>query len=159
MVGWEGLYEVSSLGRVRSLPRKVVRKNGSPFTVRGEVLKGTVSVRGYPVVQLYGAGEPERKNIHRLVAEAFISNPDNLPVVRHLDDNKVNNARGNLAWGTQSDNLQDAVRNGTHRSWMGEKTHCVRDHEFTVENTYVDPRGRRRCRTCRKIDYERGKHG
>ncbi len=148
--GYEGLYEVSSEGRVRSLPRRVFRRNGSPFTVRGEILKGVVGVRGYPVVTLYGKGEPLRRTVHSLVADAFLPNPDNLPLVRHLNDVKTDNTVANLARGTQSDNIRDAVRNGTHRSAMREKTKCKWGHEFTEENIYVDPRGRRRCRTCRR---------
>jgi len=150
VVGYEGLYEVSSEGRVRSLPRKVTRKNGNPFTVRGEILNPTISVRGYPVATLYGRDKPLRRNVHSLVADAFIPNPEDLPLVRHLDDVKTNNKVTNLARGTQSDNIRDAVRNGTHRSAMREKTECKWGHEFIEENTYVDPRGRRRCRTCRR---------
>lgn len=151
---YEGLYEVSSFARVRSLDREHVTKSGITRRLKGRILQPMVSKRGYLVVALHNHGQ-RTFTIHRLVADAFVPNPSNLPVVRHLNDSPMDNSLENLCWGTQGDNIRDAVRNGTHRSWPGEKTHCKWGHEFTLANTYVDPRGRRRCRTCRKLEHER----
>ena len=97
-------YQVSNWGRVRSF---INNRHG----ICGEwhMLKPVFNHRGYPTVCL---GRGNRRLVSRLVAEAFISNPDNLPLVRHLDDDPSNNHVDNLAWGTQTDNMQDCVRHG-----------------------------------------------
>lgn len=154
VTGYEGLYEVSSFARVRSLDRVHVTRGGITRRIRGRVLKQTISKRGYFTVALHNHGQ-RTATVHRLVAEAFIPNPNKLPVVRHLNDSPLDNRLENLSWGTQRDNTNDAIRNGTHRSWTGEKTECIHGHEFTEENTYVDPSGRRRCRTCRSEENDR----
>lgn len=68
---------------------------------------------GHLGVCLYINGHPRYFYIHRLIAEAFIPNPNNYPIVRHLDDDCLNNDIANLAWGTQRDNIHDSIRNGT----------------------------------------------
>lgn len=104
--GYVGLYEVSNMGRVRSL---VFRNNQASFG-RIRILSPTDNGNGYKIVGLNkGAG---RKNyyVHRLVASAFVGNPNNLPVVDHIDHNKANNKASNLQWVTQGEN----VRRSTH---------------------------------------------
>lgn len=89
VVGYEGLYEVSNMGRVRSLNYN--------RTGKVKVLKNVLQVRdGYLFVCLRKNGEQKIKKIHRLVAEAFIPNPDNLPQVNHKDEDKTNNCSWNL---------------------------------------------------------------
>lgn len=100
--GYEGLYEVSTLGRVRSLGR--VAKNGTYFPPI--ILKLKPNQRGYVQIRLHNDGEFKRMLVHRLVAEAFIPNPDNLPVVNHKDRNPSNNNVSNLEWCTQSHNVR-----------------------------------------------------
>lgn len=100
--GYEGFYEVSNKGNVRSLDRKsgrYVRKGRwlRPFLVPDE--------NGYKHVCLSAYGVREQKAVHRLVAEAFVRNPDNKPQVNHIDENKLNNTADNLEWVTQQENL------------------------------------------------------
>ena len=82
VIGFEGLYEVSNFGRVKSLPRK---------NTKGRILKPRTTNCGYLQVDLCKCGKIYHKTVHRLVAEAFIDNPNNLPQVNHKDENKESN--------------------------------------------------------------------
>ena len=105
VTGYEGLYQVSNLGRVRSLDHesKTVR-NGITFIIpkKGKVLSPLTRQHGYLAVMLYGRGGHKRgfktASIHRLVAEAFIENPNGYDEVNHLDECKTNNCVDNLEW-------------------------------------------------------------
>ena len=108
VVGWEGLYEVSSHGRVRSLDRYVRCKIGMRC-MKGKIL--TQRAWGnYMSVCLVLDQQEERRYVHRMVAEAFIPNPDNLPQVNHKDENKHNNTLENLEWCTSDYNLKYGTR-------------------------------------------------
>lgn len=149
VVGWEGLYEVSSIGKVRSLDREVLSRTGKPFMRKGKALTQSMTGGRY-VVGLSRAGSSKTQMVHRLVAEAFLPNPKGHPLVRHLDDNPVRNVVENLAWGTHSDNQHDRVRNGIYVNHEMLKTHCKNGHELSEDNLYrvrTLP-GHRRCRTC-----------
>lgn len=87
---YEGLYQVSNLGRVKSL--------SNIKSKREKLLKLTLRTNGYYMVILYKNTKRAAKNVHRLVAETFIPNPDNLPQVNHKDEDKTNNCVGNLEW-------------------------------------------------------------
>lgn len=96
--GYEGLYQVSNLGRIRSTDKIVKRgKNGDYFR-KGIILKPQKSKNGYLVCKLSKNGICPSKNIHRLVAEAFIDNPNNYPCINHKDENKQNNIVDNLEY-------------------------------------------------------------
>lgn len=103
--GYEGVYQVSDFGRVKSLERiiKVASPTRQSYVKRliGRTLKPVKDNTGYIVVSL---GKHNNKAIHRLVAEAFISNPENKPHVNHIDGNKANNVLANLEWATVSEN-------------------------------------------------------
>ena len=94
---YEGLYQVSNLGRVKSLERITYRKNGTPLTVKEKILKGFKS-KEYRVVELSKDGETNTEFIHKLVAQSFIPNPNNFDVVHHKDHNPLNNSAENLEW-------------------------------------------------------------
>ena len=96
VLGYEGLYQVSNAGNVRSSRRPMAK---------GGVRKKNES-HGYLRVVLCKNGIVENKAIHRLVAEAFIENPNNYPVVNHMDENRTNNNVNNLEWCTQLYNVQ-----------------------------------------------------
>lgn len=99
VVGFEGLYQVSNLGRVKSLPRKV------PFGVAYRITEETILKphqmrHGYMSVGLKVHNKPKYMTVHRLVAMAFIPNPDKLPHINHKDEDKTNNCVDNLEWCT-----------------------------------------------------------
>lgn len=152
VVGYEGFYEVERGGEIRSLDRITFGRNKSTRVVKGRVLKPWL-VEGYSRVGLRDAGKQKHIHVHRVVAEAFIPNPDNLPLVRHLNDIRTDNRVENLAWGTVSDNEHDKVRNGKNRK--ANQTHCIRGHGFSEDNTRIDRDGCRQCRTCDKIRNDR----
>lgn len=106
VVGYEGKYEVSSLGRVRSVPRYIRNSVGSLTFVDGKILSAYKDKVGYMHVILSDSDyKIKRWTVHRLVAFAFLENPNNLPVVNHKDENKSNNCVENLEWCSQSYNL------------------------------------------------------
>lgn len=112
VVDWEDFYEVSSLARVRSLDRVIECRNGIPARWKGRVLKQQPSVRGYLTVILRRPGHKEHRQVHRLVALAFIPNPEAKSQVNHLDLNKQNNVLSNLEWATPMENSHHAIRLG-----------------------------------------------
>lgn len=109
--GYEGYYQVSNLGRVRSLDRYIVNKKGERkhFTER---YLTQVSRRDYLGVTLSKNDKSKMFSTHILVAKAFIANPENKPEVNHIDGNKQNNKVDNLEWCTRSENELHAYKNG-----------------------------------------------
>ena len=89
--GYEGLYQVSNLGNVRSITRSVTYPNGGNRVFQGQELSKICAATGYYQVGLSRNGKVKVTNIHRLVAVAFIPNPENKPHVNHIDANKKNN--------------------------------------------------------------------
>ena len=104
---YEGLYEVSSMGRVRSLDR--VDSLGRE--AKGKVLKLGINNKGYLFVGLCKNGKVKTFQVHRLVATMFIPNPDNLPVVNHKNETKTDNRAENLEWCTNKYNANYGTRN------------------------------------------------
>ena len=103
VVGYEGLYEVSNMGRVKSVERTAWCGNGYR-TVHERILRTRKNRYGYVIVNLYQEGKMKTCCIHRLVAESFIPNPDNLPDINHKDEDKTNNNVDNLEWCSRSYN-------------------------------------------------------
>ena len=130
VVGFEGLYEVSNYGRIRSLPHETVirRKNAAPYVLkkRGVIVTPQARRHGYLAVWLYGNGgnngrSGKQYSVHRIVAEAFIPNPNQYEEVNHINEDKTDNRVCNLAWcshrenslhGTRGNRIGNANRNG-----------------------------------------------
>lgn len=113
--GYEGLYEVSDLGRVRSLDRLVPYKTtGGVMLRRGKILACAIHHTGYRHLVLCRNGKQKSFLVSRLVAAAFVPNPDGLPDVHHRDFNKVNDAARNLAWVTHKQNINQSVVAGRY---------------------------------------------
>lgn len=121
--GFEGYYEVSDKGEIRNI------KTGKLKSLR-------IKKNGYIDIDLYKNGEVSWKRVHILVAEAFIPNPNNYPIVMHKDNNKSNNCVENLEWGTISKNTKDAYDNGLfiHNKLM---KYLVYNNETGFKKEYI----------------------
>jgi len=111
--GYEGCYEVSNYGNVRSIPHKVNTKGGKQRNSPGCMMKQKTTRNGYKQIGLSQNGKNKWIGVHRLVAEAFVPNPEGLPQVNHKDEKKTNNYADNLEWVTASDNCKYGHRNDT----------------------------------------------
>ena len=112
--GFEGVYQVSDMGRVRSLRREQKDKNGRTVCYKGTVRKASPNSSGYMRVELKNQQKHECWFVHRLVALHFVDNPspDKFTVVNHKDSNHLNNRAENLEWTTVYGNNQHAIANG-----------------------------------------------
>lgn len=110
--GFEGHYQVSNLGNVRSCDRVRKSRGDSVAPLKGKLMKLKVNNKGYFEVHLRNNEINVYWNVHRMVAKAFISNPHNLPVVNHKDGDKLNNRVDNLEWTTPRGNHSHAVDTG-----------------------------------------------
>lgn len=105
--GYEGLYQVSNLGQVRSLDK--IDRWGR-FR-KSRIIRSRFNNSGYRVINLSKSGTQKTYLVHRLVAESFIPNPENKPEVNHIDEDKLNNAVSNLNWMTNKENCNYGTRN------------------------------------------------
>lgn len=154
VVGYEGLYEVSSYGRVKSLCKYDSRNRFRD----GRIIRLFTDGLGYLRAQLYSNSKRKSFLVHRLVAQAFIPNPDNLPQVNHRDENPSNDNVDNLEWcdgkynvnyGTRIDRIRDIrLKNGTYtglskeeyrKKWYQENREkiCERQKEYYQEKEVV----------------------
>lgn len=131
--GYEGIYEVSTYGRVKSLTRKIRSRYGCQRVVKGKVLYRKPR-KNYIQVELCKKGVRTQYLIHRLVANAFLPNPENKPQVNHKDGDKSNNNLQNLEWVTQSENQKHAIRTGLAKApcYTGEKSPVSKLKEIDV---------------------------
>lgn len=152
VVNYEGCYEVSNRGRVKSLKRTILRSNGITQGIPERILKSPPSRYGYPEVRLYppAGGKLLGRTyfVHRLMLEAFVGPCPPNHEGTHLNDVPGDNRLENLRWGTSSGNSYDLVRNGNHG--MARKTHCKWGHRLAPPNLRKSAweRGRRICMAC-----------
>lgn len=114
---YEGLYQVSNLGRVRSVDRIAYRSDGIKMFRAGKVLKLRRKDNGYIVADLWKNNKGHGKYVHRLVAQAFVPNDYELPVIDHLNCNRADNKAANLEWVTYSENNRRAAAVRHKNNW------------------------------------------
>ena len=121
--GYEGLYQVSNLGNVRSLDILINCKGARGIDKhirKGRILKKVINTKGYYYINLSKKSKIKNTRVHRLVAKAFIENPNNYKIINHIDGNKLNNRVDNLEWCTFSHNNKDAYKQGLKKpTWKG----------------------------------------
>jgi hypothetical protein len=144
--GYEGVYEVSDLGRVRSMPRRL--SDGRMW--KGRVLRPTPQPSGHLHVTLSLAGEPSNVLVHRLVLAAFIGPCPVRMEGCHADGDPSNNRLANLRWDTKPANAEDSIAHGTHH--QARKTHCPQHHPLEEPNLVPAhlARGFRMCLVCNR---------
>ena len=119
IVGYEGFYEVSNLGRVKSVER-IVENNGGQQRRQERIMRLRIGSLGYLNVTLCRESATKVFSVHRLVAQAFIPNPENKPYVDHIDTDPSNNNVDNLRWVTQHENAMNPLtREHNSKSKMG----------------------------------------
>lgn len=162
VVGYEGFYEVSDQGHVRSIDRSITRigKHGIPHKVvyKGHLLRPAyMPPMGYGYVSLNRCGRARTLLIHALVLEAFHGPRPAGMVSCHNDGNANDNRPSNLRWDTQASNMRDRFIHAAEKLPSGlspdhkRGATCIRGHEYLAENTYINPStGRRTCRQCKR---------
>lgn len=153
VVGFEGYYEVSDHGRVRSLDRNRKAPTGGDWVQPGRILCQTDGMKSRGdarlSVNLCRHGRCKTRFVHQLVLEAFVGpRPPGMQTL-HWDDVKTNNHLSNLRWGTPQENQYDRIRNGNNDRVNQDS--CKHGHKFTPENTYRPNPRHRKCRTCMRI--------
>lgn len=154
--GFEGYYEVSNLGRVKSVERYVKGRTGTPKIVRERIMSVHLTKHGYARVELNKENKAKKYTVHSLVANTFIAKPDgdNL-IVRHGVNGVSDNSVDNLSWGTHSDNEYDKQRDGTNP--LVNRTRCPRNHPLISINLRPNKKGRE-CLACSRARAYLQKH-
>lgn len=158
VIGYEGLYEVSDYGRVRSIDREVIYSNGSRRIHRGRLLKQKVAKNGYLQVGIWKDRKIRWVGVHRIVAETFIGPAPSGIHVCHFDGNRPRNILENLRYATPRENNADKIRHGTSPRHLVEKgihhesskDSCPRGHKLEYPNLVASSlkKGKRNCLSC-----------
>lgn len=138
IIGYEGLYEISNYGDVKSLEkqRKMPQNRGIKI-YKETILKLCKNNRGYLYVTLRNNGKSKKFTVHRLVALHFIENSNNFLEVMHLDNNPLNNYYLNLKWGTHKDNMSHKVKSNRQIKGESVKISKLKNHDIIdIRNTY-----------------------
>jgi hypothetical protein len=132
--GYEGMYEISNYGRVKSLARTIIYSNGAVHKVDEKIKNARKNPDGYRRASLSKGSIKENYSIHRLVAEHFIPNPNNLEQVNHITGDKERNEAWNLEWCTESDNMKHAHKTGLIKYCKGERHKWSKLTATDIEN-------------------------
>ena len=132
--GYEGLYEVSNIGRVKSLPKTVEQYYGYKIT-NERILKQSPDRKGYMMAWLYKNKKRNTVKVHRLVANAFIPNPDNKPQIDHINTVKDDNRVCNLRWCTEKENSNNPI---SYKRNSESKFGCKNHHAKSVEQYAIN---------------------
>lgn len=148
--GYEGLYEVSDLGRIRSLDRMVMTCGGGHRLARGVLMNPRKRHNNDDRYQahLSSAGKRRTYFVHRLVLLAFTGEPQPGQEACHWNGDASDNRLANLRWDSHAANMADMKRHGT--MWQLNVTQCPAGHKYTPENTYTFPNGKRTCQECQR---------
>ena len=130
--GYEGFYEISNKGRVKSLSRIFTRKDGRRYTVKEKIINPTADKDGYLRIELNKIGTPKKHFIHRLVGIAFIDNPKGKPQINHVDFDTKNNNVENLEWVSIQENIDHNVKNHRLKNQNGINNPNIKINEETV---------------------------
>lgn len=115
VIGYEGLYQVSNLGKMRSLDRYINNNSRIQF-IKGQNIKTSKGTRGYVMVHISKNSRKKYASVHRLVAKAFIPNQENKPYINHINGVKTDCMADNLEWCTLKENQQHAIRTGLRKT-------------------------------------------
>lgn len=129
--GYEGYYQISNLGNVKSLERTVYHSDGRVQVRKERIMSKRESTDGYYIAKLNVDKQSKSIAIHRLIAEAFIPNPNNFPEVNHIDTNRKNNKVENLEWCTRIDNIMHSVKLGHYKGKSGENNPNYGNHALS----------------------------
>lgn len=149
--GYEGLYEVSSLGRVRSIDREVEHPTVGIVHRKGKVLaQNPLNKDGYLGVGLSRGGTKKKRAVHLLVLESFVGPRPKGKQACHNDGNNTNNRAENLRWDTPKENVADIKRHG--RNYWLNRSACANGHPYTEDTVSYEPArpSIRVCRVCRR---------
>ena len=134
--GFEGFYQVSNLGRIKSLDRIIQQHHRNQRNVehiyKGKILKGNINKNGYIIVDLHKKGKIKKFLLHRLIAETFIPKVKGKNIINHKDNNPTNNQVNNLEWCTQSENIKYAYEFGNKKA-----PHQKRIIQFDRNNNFI----------------------
>lgn len=134
--GFEGIYQVSDLGRIRSLDRLKLNKHNSYTKVKGCIIK-SFKKKGYPSVSLSIYNTKKTFSVHRLVADSFILNLENKREVNHINGIKTDNRVNNLEWVSSKENIKHAYKMGLMKNKFGEKHHgCKLTEDQVIKIKY-----------------------
>lgn len=139
--GYEGFYQVSNLGRVKSLDRTIRHARFGSVKRKGKELRQAVDRYGYMRVGIFNGNDKKIWSVHRLVATAFIPNPENKETVNHINGNKQDNRVENLEWNTQVENLKHSYATGlngskNHMNQSGSKPVMQYDKNLNLIKVY-----------------------
>lgn len=135
--GYEGLYQVSNFGRVKSLERDVYNPRYEIKHLKEKILKAGINIDGHLYVNLYKNGVKKPYLIHRLVAEAFIPNPHNNPIAHHKDHNPLNNNVDNLVWLTHEEHANEHPERNEAVGKAARKARSKHINQFTLDGLFV----------------------